>query len=99
MRRASVLLLALSGAACSHHSRPPAPPAAPATNLDRGGLESVVGRRTRGDTLPIQDAGFRRAWIITTDSTSPVFALQHLTLRGRDVIVMQREQARSGPLP
>lgn len=90
-----VLLLA----ACSKSTAPPAP-AAPAAAFDRTGLESIVGRRVLGDSMPVQGARFERAWLVTgAADTGAAWSLRHLKRGERNVIVLQREVSRDGPLP
>lgn len=93
--RSVAFLALLTAVGCSRPSRP----VVPSSVLDRSGLE-LVGRRIRGDSLPIRGARLQRAWLVTSSSDSgAVFGVQHLTRRGRDVIVFQREAARDGALP
>ena len=97
-RLATVLSLALM-AACSK-TAPPAATQPPELSFDRAGFERVVGRRVRGDSVPVQGARFERAWLVTAvTDTGAAWSLRHLKRGERNVIVMQREVAREGALP
>ena len=92
--RAAPLLLLLAG--CHRSAPEPAPSAA----LDRSGLTAVVGRRVRGDSSAIPGARPQSSWLVSPPADSgAAWSLHHLTWRGRDVILLQREAARDGALP
>ena len=91
-------VLSLAALACSKSPPPAATP--PEPSFDRAGFERVVGRRVRGDSVPVQGARFERAWLVTgAADTGAAWSLRHLKRGERNVIVMQREVARDGALP
>ena len=88
-----ILLLA----ACSKSA---SPPPSPSGTLDRGGLEIVVGRRVRGDSVAVSGARFERGWLVSPLSdTGATWSLRHVRWQDRDVILLQRVVGSDGAVP
>jgi hypothetical protein len=91
------LLLVLS-AACSRSPQPSNP--SPAVRaLDRHGLDTIVGRRVRGDSLSVAGARFQAGWLVPAPDSGASYAVEHLARGRRDIIILKREVGRDGALP